>query len=79
MTINVQIAAGNLTDTPSHPLLPNGVYDGGSWRPDTTYSLGETVTPAVDTIGSSNPAGFRHVEKYNEADFLLLGIPVTFD
>lgn len=44
----------------------------GIWDTLTSYTIGQYVSD-----GGVTNAGYIHVEKYNEANFLLLGIPTT--
>lgn len=56
-------------------LLPDGIKDKGTWTALGIYAVGEYVTPGT-TISSA--AGKIFVAKYQEVDFTLLGIPITF-
>lgn len=58
-----------LGQLPGFSLTNAGNYSGA-----TTYSSGQYVKDLASTYG----AGCRHVEKYDAADFLLLGIPATY-
>jgi len=75
----------NTATTPEgHPtqwlLLPPGADGGatlpqnaGIWKNGTSYTVGQYVSLQTATV-----EGFIHVEKYAEADFTQLGIPLTF-
>jgi hypothetical protein len=52
--------------------LPDGITDRGDWSEDFVYNTGDYVN---DTEKTS--AGRIHVEKYDESNFLLLGIPTV--
>lgn len=51
--------------------LPNGVIDTGDWVTGTTYLIGEVATSLATTL-----QGYRLIQKYAEADFSYLGIPL---
>lgn len=76
--IYLSLTDNNLDDQPPsaawqalrHPPLA----DRGDYDPAASYDLGDFVR---DSIGET-AAGYIHVEKYDEADFLLLGIPTVF-
>lgn len=55
--------------------LPNGLIKKGSYSNTTTYQRGHWVTFG----GASAGAGKIHLEKYDEADFFILGIPPAID
>lgn len=48
--------------------------DRGAYAQDQSYDVGDYVTSSVVEF----PAGSIHVEKYDEANFLILGVPVLF-
>ncbi len=56
------------------PVDP-GLTDAGTWTSSTTYNRLDVVIYDSSTKSS---AGKIHVEKYQESDFLLLGIPIDF-
>lgn len=50
-----------------------GITLAGDYSAATTYASGEVVTDTTQT-----GAGSIHVEKYNESNFVLLGVPTVF-
>ncbi len=66
-------------DTTNWWYLPNGVEDKGTFSLTANYTIGDRVTPAAAaTAGGLEPAGTIFVQKYLEADHLLLGVPPIF-
>lgn len=61
------------TDATKWLFLPNGVVDSGGYNEATSYDKGDYVIDSQNT-----KAGYRHIEKYHESDFLLLNIPTQF-
>lgn len=79
--------SGNCFDPPPSPNwhgLNSGIVNRGVWVGSTTnYNTGDItrLTASTDPPGTGNytiqtTIGSKHVEKYNEANFLALGIPV---
>lgn len=67
--------------TPPHPdywfRIDHTLIDGGNfWDPTETYAQAVVLT-VTQTNSAPTSAGYIHVEKYPEANFLLLGIPIT--
>lgn len=56
-------------------LFPAGVQTRGIYDPTKTYYFGDIVQDTAST----GEAGKIHVEKYNEADFTILGIPTVLE
>lgn len=77
-------AASTNNEPPSSAwlIMPgDGVKDQGPWDPATSYVLGDRVTvPPIPSVSGgwsqATTAGWVHVERYDEAEMLLLGIPV---
>lgn len=72
ITLATNLPAGNIPVAgPDWAILPDLPFDAGTYDDTETYGLGNYVQDG----GSENTSAYRHVEKYNEANFLLLGIP----
>lgn len=73
-----------LNSDPANPFsswVKAGVFDSsglirqtGIWLPNSAYYVGDEATDP----NTLSQAGTIHVEKYDESNFLLLGIPVNF-
>lgn len=60
----------------SWAILPSGINDKGNFDAATTYSIGDRVTyPVQSQVGGKEPAGSIPVQRYDERNFLLLGVP----
>lgn len=88
---NFVALADNISDVPPSDnwlSMPDPLIDRGAWVAEDSYNLGDTVLPlnASDTpvvIGTTSyrfqtRIGSIYVQKYAEANFLFLGIPVYF-
>ena len=63
-------------ELPYWSIIPDPPSNRGVYNPTATYIIGDYVTLTSDV--DLTEAGNILVQAYHEADFLLLGIPVTF-
>jgi hypothetical protein len=73
---NINVVPG--TDPTKWAPIPNSITNYPSWNALVDYGIGDTVYQQGNQNSFSTIAGNIHIEKYDESDFSLLGVPLSF-